>query len=215
MSMTTTRRDEDWTERMPGALLMVATVLVVAWVVEIVDTALGGALDAYGIRPRTAEGLEGIPVSPFLHAGFGHLLSNSVIFAILGVVTFAAVSLLRFVGLVLITTLTSGLGAWAFGAAGSVVVGGSGVIFGLLGFLLLRGIAERSPGSIAVSVVVLVLYGSAVLGVVPGDPAISWQAHLFGFLGGAAAAFLLRSRGLRRARRARPGPPRHPWDARS
>ena len=86
------------------------------------------------------------------------------------------------------------MGAWAFGTPGTVVVGASGVIFGLLGFLLLRGFAERSPGAITVTVMMLLIYGGTISGVLPGVPYVSWQAHLFGFLGGAAAAFWLRQR---------------------
>ncbi len=121
-------------------------------------------------------------------------MSNSAVLAVLGVVAYVAVSLGRFLALVAITTLTSGLGAWTFGATGSVVVGASGVIFGLLGFLLVRGLVERSPGSITVSIMVLLVYGGTITGVLPGMPFVSWQSHLFGFLGGVAAAFWLRRR---------------------
>ena len=187
-------RSSSWSSRLPGAFGVVGAVLALMWVLEIVDSGLGGRLDAYGIRPRTLDGLEGIPLSPFLHAGFDHLLSNSVVLAVLGVVAYAAVSLGRFLALIAITTLSSGLGAWAFGTPGTVVVGASGVIFGLLGFLLLRGFAERSPGAITVTVMMLLIYGGTISGVLPGVPYVSWQAHLFGFLGGAAAAFWLRQR---------------------
>ena len=194
MSLLQEREPRSWSSRVPGGIAVVATVLAVMWVLEVVDAGTGGRLDAYGIRPRTLDGLEGIPLSPFLHAGFGHLMSNSAVLAVLGVVAYVAVSLGRFLALVAITTLTSGLGAWTFGATGSVVVGASGVIFGLLGFLLVRGLVERSPGSITVSIMVLLVYGGTITGVLPGMPFVSWQSHLFGFLGGVAAAFWLRRR---------------------
>ncbi len=194
MSLLQEREPRSWSSRVPGGIAVVATVLAVMWLLEVVDAGTGGQLDAYGIRPRTLDGLEGIPLSPFLHAGFGHLMSNSAVLAVLGVVAYVAVSLGRFLALVAITTLTSGLGAWTFGATGSVVVGASGVIFGLLGFLLVRGLVERSPGSITVSIMVLLVYGGTITGVLPGMPFVSWQSHLFGFLGGVAAAFWLRRR---------------------
>ncbi|GAB3656351.1 rhomboid family intramembrane serine protease [Nocardioides korecus] len=194
MSMLQEDRSRSWSARVPAGIAVVGTVLAVMWVLELVDSATGGRLDAYGIRPHTLDGLEGIPVSPFLHAGFAHLVSNSVVLAVLGVVAYAAVTLGRFLALIAITTLSSGLGAWAFGTPGSVVVGASGVIFGLLGFLLLRGLVERSPGAITVSVMVLIVYGGTMAGVLPGTLYVSWQSHLFGFLGGAAAAFWLRRR---------------------
>ena len=97
--------------------------------------------------------------------------------------------------------VSSGLGAWAFGASNTVVIGASGVIFGLLGFLLFRGVAERSAGAITVSIMMLVIYGGTISGVLPGVPFVSWQAHLFGFIGGAFAAFWLRT----------PRPARNAW----
>ena len=192
MAYDVDRREERWTDRLPGAFLMVAVTLALLWGLEVVDSAMDGRLDAYGIRPRNVEGLEGIAFAPFLHAGFGHLLSNSLVFAVLGVVTYAAVTLGRFVGVIAITALTSGFGAWLFGAPNTVVIGASGVIFGLLGFLLFRGLAERSPGAITISIMMLIVYGGTISGILPGVPYVSWQSHLFGFIGGALAAFLLR-----------------------
>jgi membrane associated rhomboid family serine protease len=188
------RREERWTARLPGAFVMVAVTLALLWGLEIVDTVMSGRLDAYGIRPRAVSGLDGILFAPFLHAGFGHLLSNSLVFAVLGVIAYVAVSVGRFLGVILFTGLSSGLGAWLFGEPNTLVIGASGVIFGLLGFLLFRGLAERSAGAITVSIMMLLIYGGTISGILPGTPYVSWQAHLFGFLGGAGAAFLLRQR---------------------
>ena len=201
MSYELDRRPESWTARLPGALLTVAVMLAVLWVLELVDATMHGRLDAYGIRPRTVSGLEGIPMAPLLHAGFQHLISNSFVFAVLGVIAYVSVTLGRFVALIAITVVSSGLGAWAFGASNTVVIGASGVIFGLLGFLLFRGVAERSAGAITVSIMMLVIYGGTISGVLPGVPFVSWQAHLFGFIGGAFAAFWLRT----------PRPARNAW----
>ena len=193
MAYDVDRREQPWTQRLPGAFTMVALSLVLLWGLEIVDSAMDGRLDGYGIRPRDVSGLDGILFAPFLHAGFGHLFSNSIAFAVLGVTAYAAVSTARFLGVIAITMLSSGFGAWLFGAPNTLVVGASGVIFGLLGFLLFRGLAERSAGTITVSIMMLLVYGGTISGILPGAPYVSWQAHLFGFLGGAAAAFLLRS----------------------
>jgi len=193
MSNNLGRREQRWTERLPGAIAMVVVTLAVLWGLEIVDTGMNGRLDAYGVRPRSLSGLEGIPLAPFLHAGFGHLFSNSLVFAVLGVIAYAAVTLPRFVGVIAITALSSGLGAWLFGEPNTVVIGASGVIFGLLGFLLFRGLTERSPGAITVSIMMLMIYGGTISGILPGVPYVSWQSHLFGFVGGVGAAFLLRT----------------------
>jgi membrane associated rhomboid family serine protease len=192
MAFPVERREQRWTERLPGAFLMVAMTLAVLWGLELADSTMNGRLDDYGIRPRTVDGLEGIAFAPFLHAGFAHLLSNSLVFAVLGVIAYASVPLGRFVGLIVIAVLSSGFGVWLFGAPNTLTVGASGVIFGLLGFLLFRGFAERSPGAITVSIMMLLVYGGTISGILPGASYISWQAHLFGFIGGAGAAFLLR-----------------------
>jgi len=82
----------------------------------------------------------------------------------------------------------SGLMAWLLGAPGTVHIGASGVIFGYLGYLMLAGWYTRSFWSILLSVIVTLVWGSLVLGMMPGESGISWQAHIGGFLGGALAA---------------------------
>jgi membrane associated rhomboid family serine protease len=84
--------------------------------------------------------------------------------------------------------LVGGLGVWLFGGPNTLHIGASGVVFGFLGYLLLRGYFERSFTSILLAVVVGVLYGGALWGVLPSEPGISWQGHLFGFIGGGGAA---------------------------
>jgi membrane associated rhomboid family serine protease len=116
------------------------------------------------------------------------------------VIAFAAVTLRRFVGVVVITALSSGLGAWLLGTPHTVVIGASGVIFGLLGFLLMRGVTERSPGAITISIMMLMVYGGTIAGILPGASYVSWQSHLFGFLGGILAAFWMRAPRAQRPR---------------
>jgi membrane associated rhomboid family serine protease len=92
----------------------------------------------------------------------------------------------------IISVVVGGLGVWLFGGRGTVHIGASGVVFGYLGFLLLRGYFERSAGSILFSLMIFVLYGGLVWGILPWQQrGISWEAHLFGFLGGVLAARLL------------------------
>jgi membrane associated rhomboid family serine protease len=161
------------------------------WAVEILDFILPFArLDTFGIRPRSQDGLWGIPLSPFLHFGFRHLISNSIPFLLLGGLVMIG-GLRRFFLLSLWITLAGGLGVWLLGAGGSVHAGASLLIFGYLGFLLSRGIAERSIGGVLVSLVILLVYGGMLYGVLPGQPGISWLGHLSGFLAGVAGAFLL------------------------
>ncbi|MGH3088917.1 MAG: rhomboid family intramembrane serine protease [Rubrobacteraceae bacterium] len=186
------------TETLTGELKLHATLLggtlFVMWVLEIADLLLfGGGLDAYGIRPRTAEGLSGILFAPFLHGGFVHLASNSIPFLVLGsLVLFHEIK--DFVVTTALAVLVGGLGAWLLGGAHTVHIGASGLVFGYFGYLLLRGYFRRSVGAVALSLVLAVFYGWMLFGLLPFQPgAVSWQGHLFGFLGGALSACLLRS----------------------
>lgn len=164
------------------------------WVEEIVDTvAFGGGLDRFGIHPRTTRGLLGIPLAPLLHAGFGHLAANTVPLVVLAF--FVMGRRKRDLAIVsALATLVGGLGVWLVGAANSVHLGASIVVFGYLGYLLSRGIFERRFWSILGSLVVFFLYGGALWGLLPGRPGVSWEGHLFGFLGGVLAARLLAKR---------------------
>lgn len=168
--------------------------VAIMWVSEILDQFLfGGGLDLLGIYPRHPEALRGILFMPFLHGNFPHLISNTVPFLVLGWLI-----LLRGVGdffkVSLAVTLSCGIGVWLFGSPG-FHIGASGVIFGYLGFLLLRGLFERSVQSITLSMLVFFFYGGLVWGVLPGQPNVSWEGHLFGFLGGVLVAkYLPRSR---------------------
>jgi membrane associated rhomboid family serine protease len=174
--------------KLHGVLLV--AIAAVMWAEEITDLFLGGSLDAFGIRPRSIDGLRGILFAPFLHDGFGHLAANTLPFFMLGWLVmlrrtwhFAVVSI--------VSALGGGLGTWMIGASNSVHVGASGMIFGYLGYLMLGGWFERSVGTIAASVLVTVVWGSLVFLVLPNNPGISWEGHLFGFISGALCAWLL------------------------
>lgn len=145
------------------------------------------AVLAWGIHPRTKQGLWGILFAPFLHGSTEHLMANTVPLLTLGWLVMLRDSK-HFIPVTLLSMLGAGLCAWTLGAPGSVHIGASGVVFGYLGFLMLAGWYARSLGAIALSVLVTALWGSVVLGVLPGQPGISWQAHLGGFVGGVLAA---------------------------
>jgi membrane associated rhomboid family serine protease len=167
--------------------------VAVMWILEIVDIVLGGALNSYGVRPHQLIGLRGIVFAPFLHGGLGHLIANTIPFLVLG--WFVMLQETRdFFVVTGITMLVSGLGTWLVGSSNSVHIGASGIIFGYLGFLLLRGYFERNFPSILLSLIVGFLYGGTIWGVLPIQYGVSWQMHLFGFIGGVIAARLLARR---------------------
>ena len=165
--------------------------IAIFWILEILDQfVFHNALDSYGIRPHSLIGLRGILFAPFLHGGFGHLIGNTVPFLILGwLVMIQETS--DFWIVTIITMIVGGLGTWILGSPNSVHIGASGLIFGYLGFLLLRGYFQRNIPSIMLSLVVGFLYGGLIWGVLPMQPGISWQGHLFGFLGGVLSAKLI------------------------
>ena len=164
-------------------------VLVVFWIVEILDVVVfKGGLDRFGIQPRSITGLRGIVFAPFLHGGFPHLIANSIPFLTLGWLTMIQETS-DFYLVSIASAIVGGLGVWLFGGAGSVHIGASILIYGYLGFLLLRGLFQRNLPSIFVSVIVFVLYGGLVFGIFPSRMGVSWEGHLFGFIGGALTAW--------------------------
>ena len=163
------------------------------WAIELLDfVVFRGELDRYGIRPHNISGLWGILFAPFLHGGFGHLMANTVPFITLGWLVMLQETSDFFI-VTAIAMVVGGLGTWFTGSPNSIHVGASGVIFGYLGFLLFRGYFLRNIPSIAVALVVGMFYGGLLWGVLPGQVGISWQGHLFGFIGGAIAAKFLSS----------------------
>lgn len=163
---------------------IIGIIIAIFWSIEIINQYFfGDRLDAFGIVPRNIIGLRGIILSPFLHADFNHLLANTFPFAILG--WFVMLQETRdFFIVSLFSMLFSGVGVWLFAQPYSITVGASGVIFGYLGFLLFRGYFQRNIPSIALSLLVVFLYGGMIWGVLPSNPHVSWLAHLCGFIGG-------------------------------
>jgi len=172
------------------AFLAMCAVVPVLFGIEAVNTALAHHLNgAGGIRPRHLSGLDGVVFAPFLHASFTHVVGNGAPLILLGTFVLAG-GAKRFLASTVLIMLVSGLGTWVTGDANSVVIGASGVVFGYLGVLLARGVVERTWWNTVVGVLIGLLYGWQLVSVLPGTQGISWQAHLFGFLGGIGAAVL-------------------------
>ncbi len=174
---------------------LIVMLVAALWFVEIGGQVLGRAEPEaagwvrFGVEPRTFHGLRGIVVGPFLHAGFGHLANNTLPLIFLGWFVLLGGKKLFFKvsGLVL---LTSGVALWLFGAAPGPHVGASGLIYGWLGFLLVRGFLEPSVRWVIVSVAIGVLYTGALGNLLPSAN-VSLAGHAGGFLGGVLAGWLL------------------------
>jgi membrane associated rhomboid family serine protease len=175
-----------------GIQLLLAMVLLM-WVLEGVDTVLDHRLDRLGIEPREVDGLDGVVAAPFLHAGFGHLIANTIPFVAMGLVI-ALEGPMRLLGVTALVAVISGLGTWLVAPAGTIHIGASGVVFGYATYLIARGWFNRRPVEIAIGAVVLFLWGGALLAGLEPQEGISWQGHLFGAIGGLVAARVLRSR---------------------
>ena len=175
-----------------GPLLIVGGMLAVMWGLEIIDLLPGTDLDRWGIRPRTTRGLLGIPAAPFLHSGLSHLVANTIPFVVLG--AFIAIGdAARFLQVTLIVALVSGLGTWLFASPGTIHIGASGLVFGYLTYLVARGFFAGKPLWILGGVVVLLFYGGILWGLLP-RPGISFTGHVFGAVGGVAAAWYVHCR---------------------
>lgn len=172
---------------------LVAGFVALLYAIEVVDTVLSDRLDSHGVRPRSDEGLLGIVFAPLLHGGWAHLVANTIPLLVLGFLL-ALSGVRTWVSVTAIVWIVGGLGVWLFGASNSVHIGASGLVFGWLVHLMVRGLFARSLGQIALGVAVFVVYGSVLWGVIPGRPGISWEGHLFGAVGGALAAWLLAPR---------------------
>ncbi|WP_327113216.1 rhomboid family intramembrane serine protease [Nocardia sp. NBC_01730] len=192
-----------------------AVVVIIGFVgllygIEGVDTFADHRLDRAGIEPRRAEGLSGILFAPVLHGGWDHLIGNTLPVLVLGFLALLA-GIGRGLAATAIIWIVAGVGTWLTGAAGSVHLGASVLVFGWLTFLISRGWFARNPGQIVLGLVVLALYGSLLWGVLPGQPGISWQGHLFGAVGGLLAGWVLSGDERRHRRGDRAGvivPPR-------
>ena len=195
-------------ERLVAILLLLIFVGAI-WVVFLVNELLfNGGLNRYGLYPLALPyrglsnlelswayftiGLRGILLSPLLHGSVSHLLSNTLPLLVLG--GFVALRGTRtLTALSLFVVVLGGLLVWIVGRP-AVHIGASGLVFGYFGYLVAQGWYERSFVSIAVAVVVLLLYGGIIFGALPQGGFISWEGHLFGLIAGALAARMSRDR---------------------
>lgn len=160
------------------------------YVVEVADQLTGDRLQRNGIVPRMLDGLDGVLWAPLLHDTWAHLAANTLPFLLFGFLAMAG-GLGQFMVVTGTIWALGGLGVWLLGPDGTNHVGASGLIFGWLAFLLVRGFYARSAGQIALAVVLFLFWGGMLLGVLPGQPGVSWQGHLFGALAGVFAARLV------------------------
>ncbi len=192
--------DSGWTQtdRTKAAAQLMLGWVALLWVLEAVDYATGHALDHYGIVPRDPDSLTGVVSAAFLHFGFDHVASNSVPLLVLGFIA-ALSGIRRFLAVCGLIVVADGLGTWLISPSGTLTLGASGVVFGLFGYLLVRGFVERKALGIAVAVGVAAIWGTSIVaGILPTNTAVSWQGHLCGLVAGIVTALCFRRPAPRR-----------------
>jgi membrane associated rhomboid family serine protease len=182
------------------AVTLMVAVLALLWLVELANTVSGRWLtQAGGIRARDPGSLVDIVFSPFVHGNLEHLAGNALPLFSLGFIA-AVPDIRRFLQMNVIVIVVGGFGVWLFSPADSISVGASGLVFGYFGYLLLRGIVDRRPVDVVVSIGVALAYGYLMWHSIGfGVTNISWQGHICGLVGGMLAAFLLRRKRVRPA----------------
>ncbi|HCW07460.1 MAG TPA: rhombosortase [Cytophagales bacterium] len=161
------------------------------WLSFTIEFYLGVDLGYLGIFPRTFHGLLGIFFAPMIHGNLGHLISNTFPLLFLGTLLYFFYD--RIGGTVFFNCyFITNILIWLFSPRASYHIGASGLIYGIASFLILFGLLRQDFLSLVISLIIILVYGSAFLyGVFPTDPRVSWEAHLFGALTGAVSAFTL------------------------
>jgi len=151
----------------------------------------------YGVYPRTVNGLKGIFLSPFIHSGVRHLFNNSVPLFVLMTSLFYFYRPVAF-KILIFGTILSGILTWLI-ARDAYHIGASGIVYLLFSFIFFSGIIRSYSRLIAVSLMVIFLYGSMIWFIFPFKEEISWEGHLSGFLIGLMFAIIYRKRGPKKA----------------
>ncbi len=171
-----------------------ASFVGVLFIVHLLNGFVQGRLNYFGIHPRTLPGLAGVFASPFLHATVAHLTANGSALLILLFLLFLNRKY-RAEETLLAIWLGGGLGTWLIGRSGSVHVGASGIIYGLIVYLIAAGWWMKGWRPLVAAVVVLFFYAGAVYGLVPREGPVSWEGHLSGAVVGWLAARSQHARG--------------------
>lgn len=163
-------------------------VMGVFWLFNFFNWMIGSRLNILGIVPRRLWGLPGILFSPFLHQDFNHLLFNSIPLFVLGLVILNR-GWEVFILVTVCIMLLGGFTVWLFGRR-ALHLGASGLVSGYFGYLLIMAYLQPSLVTVLTAILIMYYFGGIFLGIFPQEDKISWESHLFGFLGGLATGML-------------------------
>jgi membrane associated rhomboid family serine protease len=161
------------------------------WLVYFINRTLVIDLRLFGLIPRYINGLWGILFGPFLHADIQHLTANTGALFVLLTVSLSYSRKMTLKAL-LVIMLLGGVMVWLFGRGGTIHIGASGIIFGLIGYLMCLGVFRRDWKALIISIAITIVYGGALHSLLIPIPGISWTGHLFGFMSGVLAAWWTR-----------------------
>jgi membrane associated rhomboid family serine protease len=182
------KREGSWTENADLALSAVAVI----WVAYILNYVVFNVdFRQFGIRPRQLTGLVGIVLCPFLHLNLAHIIANSIALFFLLTLTLSFSRRLTALALLFIVILGGGI-VWFLGGGGTTVIGASGVVFGLIGFLLAVGPFRGEWRAAIFSLVVFFFYGGTLLTLLHQSPGTSWLGHVAGLVVGILVAWWTR-----------------------
>ncbi len=167
---------------------IVLTICAIVAGIEAVNLFSGRSLNQFGLIPRDIGALHGVIFAPLLHGSLIHFFSNIIPLAIFSILMLQH-GLKRFVLVTISCILLSGALVWLFGRT-AVHVGASGLIYGYFAYLLLAGMLSKEIKLILISLFVGFTYGGLIFGVLPSNPYVSWEGHLFGFISGIVCALL-------------------------
>lgn len=188
------REGEIYRKRFLLSLLIPATLVFLMWCVKLVETLLGTEFTGLGIYPLEIRGMPGIILSPFIHSGFRHLFDNSLPFLLLSTALFffyREIALRIFI----LNWFITGLLVW-FGGRAAWHIGASGLVYGLASFLFFSGIIRKYYRLVALSLLVVFLYGQMVWGIFPDIyKNVSWESHMLGFFSGVVLAVIFHKQG--------------------
>ncbi|MCK4344903.1 MAG: rhomboid family intramembrane serine protease, partial [Bacteroidales bacterium] len=170
--------------------------LLIIWMIKLVEVTLELDFTTWGIYPLKLKGLKGILLSPLVHANFKHLMDNSVPLLVLGVAIFYFYRPVAY-RVFFLTYIMVGIWVW-FGGRAAYHIGASGLVYGFASFLFISGVILREIRLLAISLLVVFLYGSLVWGIFPIKKGISWESHMLGAIAGLILSFYYRKQGPQR-----------------
>ncbi|MFC3195209.1 rhomboid family intramembrane serine protease [Marinicella sediminis] len=175
------KRRRQWPKAFRLGLIFLAAIWLLFLLAQVLP------LVQFGNKPRTLEGLLGLISMPFIHSGWPHLIDNSLPVFVATVALFGNYP--KVASRVMIwSILLTGLLVWVFGRNVNHI-GSSGLFYALLSYLFVSGFLKKDIQSVGISIAIAFMYGYIIWGIFPGQPGISWESHMFGFLTGVFLAY--------------------------